>query len=206
MLGGALPDCWYSSNKGVSWAQMQPLLSSGYSQPFQLASSMYGCNFINYQPGSGPQGFHRQLTVASGFISLYSPSLQIGGALTFGNFSIPQCLCDTVTGVRAIVADLLFPGEAVSSSGSGVGSSSSSSGSTTFSRGATAGIAVGVGVGCCLICCVLLFVTNSARFRSSRARGEADTTSTKPTKFENEPSAVSHQPNLEMQETAQADA
>ena len=196
MVGGQLPDSWYSSDKGVTWAQMQSVTNVGYSQAFQPASSTYACNFINYGSGSGPQGYHRQLTVYSGFISVYSSTLQVGGPTSFGNFSVSQCLCDTVTGVRAMVADLVFPGEKIVVTSQG---SSGGGGGTTFSQGQTAGIAVGVGVGCLLLACCCVFFAMSAGYIGGKGREGREGNTTKPTKFENEPSNVGQESHAESQ-------
>ena len=201
MMGGQYPDTWYSTDKGNTWAQLQPTTSAGYSQPFQLASSTYACNFINYQSGSGPQGYHRQLTVYSGFLNLYSATLQVGGATSFGNFSVTQCLCDTISGVRAMVADLVFPGETVSTSS---GNSGGGGGSTSYSAGQTAGIAVGVGVGCILLALFVVFLCLS--MSRKRGGGGDDVGAGKPRKFENEPSALSNASNASQLEMAETNA
>ena len=199
MVGGQFGDSWYSSNKGFTWNQLQSITNAGYAQPFQLASSTYACAFLNYAAGSGPQGYHRQLTVYSGFLSLYSPTLQVGGPTSFGNYSAPQCLCDTVTGARAMVADLIWPGETVTGVGSG---GSGGGGGSTFSRGQTAGIAVGVGVGCLLLALCAVCLAINLGLIAGRTGGEG--LRQKPAKFENEPSNVGQESQLEMQENTTA--
>ena len=147
----SLNDVWFSNNKGASWYQMPTSTSSqyGYTSPVQPSSFMYSCAFINYASGSGPQGYHRQLTVMSGWQQVYSSQLSFGGLSTYSSstFTYSQCMCDEITGVRALVADLVFPGESISSSSG----SSGSGGSKSFSSGQTAGIAIGVGVGCAVL-------------------------------------------------------
>ena len=201
MTGGQYGDSWYSPNKGLSWYQLTATTQAGYSQSIIPASATYACAFLNYQSGSGPQGYHRQLTVYSGFLSVYSTQLQVGGSSTYGNFSVSQCICDTVTGVRAMVADLIFPGETISQAGSGGGGGGGSS--TSYSSGQTAGIAVGVGVGCILLvlCCVW-FALNAGMMAGRGGKGDdSQLHSQKPAKFENEPSAVGQESQMEMQET-----
>jgi len=109
---------------------------------------VYACAFVNYAAGSGANGYHRQLSIVSGFEQVYSTSLQLAGLTTFSGtqFRYPACICDEINGVRAMAADLIWPGETVSSSSSG-----SSGGGNTYSKGATAGIAVGVAVAAILL-------------------------------------------------------
>ena len=212
MVGGQSGDSWWSSNKGVSWSQLRQVSNAGYPSPVQLSAATYSCAGILYQPGSGPQGYHRQLVVFSGTaISVFNPYFTFGGQLTYGSssVSIQQCLCDTVTGgVRALAADLIFPGESVSPvivAGGGTtnsgNSASSSSSSNTFSRGATAGIAVGVGVGCMLLCC-LLFLGYTMLSRGGKT---TNTAGQRPSKLEEEPSRVADseaRPQTEMTTSA----
>lgn len=198
MVGGQSGDSWWTSTKGVTWSQLRQVTNAGYPSPVQLSAATYTCAGILYQPGSGPQGYHRQLAVFSGTaISVFNPQFTFGGQTTYGSsaVSIQQCLCDTVTGgVRALAADLIFAGESVSPvvvSGGGTvntGNSAvgSSSDSNTFTRGQTAGIAVGVGVGCMLLCC-LFFV---AYMMVSREGKSTSTGGSRPSKLEEEPSRV----------------
>ena len=197
MVGGQSGDSWWSGNKGSTWTQLRQVTNAGYPSPVQLSAATYTCAGILYQSGSGPQGYHRQLVVFSGTaISVFNPYFTSGAQTTYGNssVSIQQCLCDTVSGgVRALAADLIFPGESVSPvqvSGGGTtntgNSASSGSSSKTFSRGQTAGIAVGVGVGCMLLCC-LLFLGYTAAQRGGKS---TNTGGPRPSKLEDEPSRV----------------
>ena len=198
----SLNDVWYSSNKGQNWYQMPTVTNSAYSNPVQPSSFAYSCAFINYASGGGPQGYHRQITILGGYQQVYSTALQLGGSSTYSTttYSYSQCVCDEISGVRAVSADLIFPGETVSSSSS----ASSSSSSKTYSPGATAGIAVGVAVAAIVLtsmvfCCIMGVGAGGlsmAKMKSSNSRGSKkfqDDTSQQPT----EPSQL--ESDVEMQ-------
>jgi len=152
----------------VNWAVMTSVVSYSYPTPVYLASALTTCDFINYASGSGPQGYHRQLTMYGGFINIFSSgNSQI---LTPGRSYLgqQQCACDSLNGARALSVDLIFSGETVGSSSGGGGG-----GSTTFSQGATAGIAIGVGVGCMLLCLLVFccFWSGTTRTKSTNGAG-----------------------------------
>jgi len=149
---------------------------------------LYACAFINYQSGNGANGFHRQLSIVGGFQQVYSTQLQLAGLQTFSDtqFRYPACICDEINGVRAMAADLIFPGESVSSS------SASSSSSNTFSKGATAGIAVGVAVGAIILTSLVwCFLGGALAGIMNRSGGKAG----KSRRFENDDNSTDQSAN-----------
>ena len=182
----SLNDVWYSNNKGVTWYQMATSsYNQAYSTVVQPSSLVYSCVFINYASGSGPNGYHRQLTILGGYQQVYSTSLQLGGTTTYSDttWSYSQCTCDSISGVRAMSADLIFPGEAVTAT-----SSSSSSGSSkSYSPGATAGIAIGVAVAAALLTALLFLCLGGALGRMSKSSSSSGKSSNSGAKrFEDE--------------------
>ena len=182
----SLNDVWYSNNKGVTWYQMQTSSNNNaYGTVVQPSSLSYTCAFINYAASSsGANGYHRQLTVLSGQQQVYSTSLQFGGSTTYSSttFSYSQCVCDAISGVRAVVADLIFPGEIVTAA------SSSGSSSKSYSPGATAGIAIGVAVGTAVLTALAFLLLGGALGRASRSSGKSSSGGSK--RFEDETGGV----------------
>jgi hypothetical protein len=126
LVGGqGFGDAFYSINKGQSWTQLIAVTSTpSTSVPVVLSSTTSACSALLYTPSSSaPNGYHRQLVLYGGSISVYSSS----STRTTTTISYPTCSCNTLPGVRGLVADLVFPGESFSGSGSGPSTSTSSS-------------------------------------------------------------------------------
>ena len=171
-------DLWFSNTKGVTWYQIKVITSSAYGQSVLPSSLAYQCAFVNYQSSSsGLNGYHRQLSIVGGVQQVYSPSLQIGGQATYSttSFTYSQCLCDAIAGIRAMSADLIFPGESTPTTNT-PSSQSSGSSSKSYSPGATAGIAVGVAVGAIILTAMCFLCLGGALGGLRKSSGEKSTT------------------------------
>ena len=179
-------DVWFSGNMGVTWSRISQVTNVGYSSPVTLSTASYSCATLI--TGASP---HRQIFVYSNWIEVYSATASV---VSRGNgFGIPtaQCTCDSLTGIRSVVGDLVFPGESPNNLPTSPSSSSSSS-STTFSQGATAGIAIGVGLGVGLLCCVFFLVFFlGGRGGEHKGKGFSASSSPKHSHMEEEPSTNS---------------
>jgi len=198
--GQTLGDTWFSNSKGQSWSQMAAAsTSTGYLNPVVLSSATDHCLFINYQSGSGLNGYHRQLTVFGGFLEVYNTKLKYSGTSAANNLTYGVCTCDSISGVRAMNADLIFPGESSLPNLNGGQTNSANGGgggSTTFSQGQTAGIAIGVGVGVALLCLMAMFFLLAGR-RSGKAGGEGAPVGGSHKQFNDEQSQMSTADNTE---------
>ena len=191
-LGGAgVGDAYYSTSKGQSWTQLKAASGvSGLSSPVTLSSAAYSCDALLYTASStAPNGYHKQLVVYGGAIEVYSgsSSSRIGPTTV----SPPICSCDSIPGIRALLADLIFPGESYTGSGGSGGgttstSSSSSSNNANLSKGAVAGIVIGCAAGVALLVLLAVWLCLAGRGRG----GETGKTKEQPyaSRFENEPS------------------
>ena len=109
----------------------------------------------------------------------------------------PACICDEINGVRAMAADLVWPGETVS------GSSSSSSNSKTFSKGATAGIAVGVAVAAIVLTSMVWCLFCGAAAGSLSRSGGKSVSKSRRFENENEQTDTSTNQSVEMHTSAE---
>ena len=208
-LGGqGVGDAYYSTSKGQSWSQLKAASGvSGLSSPVTLSSAAYSCDALLYTASStAPNGYHKQLVVYGGAIEVYSgsSSSRIGPT----TISPPICSCDSIPGVRALLADLIFPGESFTGSGGSTNggtttsSSSSSNNNANLSKGAVAGIVIGCAAGVALL--VLLGVWLCLAGRGGGG-GQAGKMKDQPSsRFENEPSqsAPAQDEQVEMGHTA----
>ena len=140
------PDAWFSWNGGQNWVLLSQQTTNGYNTPVTLQLADWSCASLNYR------GSHRQLVLYSGAINVYNNAQVVPVGAWWNQ---PTCTCTSQTGIRALLGDLLFPGESANSNngaGDGLAGTNSGGGGNKFSSGATAGIAVGVGVGVALLC------------------------------------------------------
>ena len=162
------PDIWFSWNSGQSWQMLKQLTTAAYNNPVTLQLADYSCASIN------TRGSHRQLVLYSGAINVYNSAqvVQVGQW-----WNQPTCTCTSQTGIRALLGDLLWPGESAdSNNGASDGLAGSNNGGggngNKFSSGATAGIAVGVGVGVALLCLLaIVFCFGAGALTGKRAAG-----------------------------------
>ena len=193
-------DTWYSANKGRTWNLLTQSTTVGYLNPVTLSNAAYSCATL--VPGTAP---HQQIIVYANWVEVYptaSSFSQVGNS--WGQPAM--CVCNSLNGIRGVIADLIAPGETANnlpgSGGSNSGNSSGGSSSKSYSAGQTAGIAVGVGVGCLLLCCLLgtfLFLGGFASGKSSNS----GTKNADHARMENEPSQSSAPQQVEMHPVTQ---
>ena len=192
-FANGIGDVWFSANMGQSWSRLTQSTSVGYNNPVTLSTSSYGCASMA-QTGGYP---HRQLMLYSNWIEVYSATVNFRRANNPWGVGV-SCVCDSLTGIRGVYGDIVFPSEG---SPSNLPSSGGGSGST-YSAGQTAGIAVGVGVGVALLCCLagIFFLSASGARGKSQDHKEVSSPGPKHKQFtESEPSTGGSQAsNVEM--------
>ena len=192
-LGGqGFSDAYYSTSKGQSWSQLRAARGvSGLTSPVSLSSAAYSCDALIYtSSSSAPNGYHKQLVVYGGAIEVYSSTSSSRSGAT--SISPPICSCDSITGIRAVLADLIFPGETYTGSGNSAGTTPQSGGSSSndanLSKGAVAGIVIGVAAGVALLCLLFFWLCLLNRRNTSGGSTKKAEQSYGASRFENEPS------------------
>ena len=110
MTGGSTNgDVWMSTDKGVTWANVQQLTQPASSQYLNIAryqQSQNACFFIRYSANSqSPGGYHKQLILYGGAPS--NPSMQVAQQ--------PAPSCVKTSYPTLLFGDVLFPQEQTSS-------------------------------------------------------------------------------------------
>ena len=193
-----LGDSWFSANKGRTWNLLTQSTSVGYANPVTLSNAAYSCATL--VPGTAP---HQQIIVYANWVEVYPTAASF--SQTTNPWGQPaMCVCNSLNGIRGVIADLIAPGETPNNLPSGSSNSGGGSSSKSYSVGQTAGIAVGVGVGCLLICCLLGLLLFFGGFAGGKATNDGGANkNVSHSRMENEPSQSTAPQNVEMHAVTQ---